>query len=108
MLEQLKQTQEMIAKLLSLIEIGETDKFAAHLLPGSRVIPAHFRATEQGQQATEREIISSYQIAQSLGSTVTFARGSTCCGFTTDVGEEGRLRRDDWVKNGWRYSASLE
>jgi hypothetical protein len=36
MIEQLKQTQEMIAKLLSLIEIGETDKFAAHLYQARR------------------------------------------------------------------------
>jgi len=30
-IEQLKQTQETLAKLLALLEAGEADKFAAHL-----------------------------------------------------------------------------
>jgi hypothetical protein len=35
-IEQLKQTQEMLTKLLALLEAGEADKFAAHLYQARR------------------------------------------------------------------------
>ena len=35
--------------------------------PSSKAVPASLRASEQGQKAIEREVISSYQVAQSLG-----------------------------------------
>jgi hypothetical protein len=47
--EQLKQTQETLAKLLVLLESGEADKFAAPVLPVSSAISALLRATQQGQ-----------------------------------------------------------
>jgi hypothetical protein len=67
MIEQLKQTQEMIAKLLSLPEAGEADKFAAHLYQSRRQYRHTSERPNKGNKAIEREIISSYQIAQSLG-----------------------------------------
>jgi hypothetical protein len=67
MIEQLKQTQEMIAKLLSLPEAGEADKFAAHLYQSRRQYRRTSERPHKGNKAVEREIISSYQIAQSLG-----------------------------------------
>ena len=66
-IEQLKQTHELLAKLLALLEAGESDKFAAHLYQARR---QHRRVSERpnkGNKAIEREVISSYQIAQSLG-----------------------------------------
>jgi hypothetical protein len=59
MIEQLKQTQEMIAKLLALLEAGEADKFAAHLYQSRR----HYRRTcerpNKGDKAIKRTFISS-------------------------------------------------
>jgi hypothetical protein len=67
MIEQLKQTQEMIAKLLSLLEAGEADKlpltFTSHA-DNTGALPSD---QTRAPKAIEREIISSYQIAQSLG-----------------------------------------
>jgi prephenate dehydrogenase len=47
-IEQLKQTQEMLAKLLALLEAGEADKFAAHVYQSRRQYRCTLRATEQG------------------------------------------------------------
>jgi len=67
-IEQWKQTQEMLARLLALLEAGEGDKFAAHLYQSRREYRRTLRATEQGQQGSRAEPLSqSYQIAQSLG-----------------------------------------
>jgi hypothetical protein len=44
-IEQLKQTQEMLAKLLALLEAGEANKFARTFTTSSP-ISAHLRATE--------------------------------------------------------------
>jgi hypothetical protein len=51
-IEQLKQTQEMLARLLALLEAGEGDKFAAHLYQSRREYRRTLRATEQGQQGS--------------------------------------------------------
>ena len=67
MIEQLKQTQEMIAKLLSLFDAGEADKFAAHLYQSRRQYRLVCERPNKGNKAIERELISSYQVAQSLG-----------------------------------------
>jgi hypothetical protein len=45
---------------------GESDEFAAHLYEAP-VIPARFERPNKGNKAIEREIISSYQVTQSLG-----------------------------------------
>jgi hypothetical protein len=49
-IEQLKQTQEMLAKLLALLEAGAADKCAAHLYQPCRAIARHVREAKQGQQ----------------------------------------------------------
>jgi hypothetical protein len=51
-IEQWKQTQEMLARLLALLEAGEGDKFAAHLYQSRREYRRTLRATEQGQQGS--------------------------------------------------------
>ena len=80
-IEQPKQTQEMLAKLLALLEAGEADKFAAHLYQSRRQYRRTSERPNKGNKAIERELISSYQVAQSWDSTATFGRGSTCCGY---------------------------
>ena len=66
-IEQLKQTQDMLSKLLALLERAEADKFAAHLYQARRQYRRTSERPNKGNKAIEREIISSYQIAQSLG-----------------------------------------
>ena len=66
-IEQLKQTQEILARLLALLEAGEADKFAAHLYQARRQYRRTSERPNKGNKAIEREILSSYQIAQSLG-----------------------------------------
>lgn len=66
-IEQLKQTQEMLAKLLSLLEAGEADKFAAHLYQSRRQYRRTSERPNKGNKAIERTVVSTYQVAQSLG-----------------------------------------
>ena len=66
-IEQLRQTQETLAKLLALLEAGETDKFAAHLYQVRRQYRRVSERPNKGNKSTEREVLSSYQTAQSLG-----------------------------------------
>jgi hypothetical protein len=66
-IEQLKQTQDMLARLLALLQAGESDKFAAHLYQARRQYRRVSERPNKGNKAIEREVLSSYQIAQSLG-----------------------------------------
>jgi hypothetical protein len=66
-IEQLKQTQETLAKLLALLEAGEADKFAAHLYRSRRQYRRTSERPNKGNKAIERAVIASYQIAESLG-----------------------------------------
>ena len=66
-IEQLKQTQEMLAKVLALLESSEADKFVAHLYQARKQYRLVCERPNKGNKAIEREVISSYQIAQSLG-----------------------------------------
>ena len=66
-IEQLKQTQQMLAKLLALLEAGEGDKFAAHLYHARRQFRHISERPGKGSKPLERAVLSSYQVAQSLG-----------------------------------------
>jgi cell division protein FtsB len=66
-IEQLKQTQEILVKLLALLEASEADKFVAHLYHSRRQYRRTSERPNKGNKAIEREVISSYQVAQSLG-----------------------------------------
>ena len=57
----------MLAKLLALLQAGEAEKFAAHLYQARRQYRRASERPNKGNKAIEREILSSYQIAQSLG-----------------------------------------
>jgi hypothetical protein len=67
---------------MALLESSEADKFVAQLYQARKQYRLVCERPNKGNKAIEREVISSYQIAQSLGFRVTSAPGSTCCGFT--------------------------
>jgi hypothetical protein len=65
--EQLKRTRKTIDKLLALLEAVENDKFAAHLYRSRQEYRHVCERPNKGNQAVERCVISTFQIAQSLG-----------------------------------------
>jgi hypothetical protein len=67
LIEQLKATQDTIGKLLTLLESSEPDKFVAHLYQARKQYRLVCERPNKGNKAIEREVISSYQIAQSFG-----------------------------------------
>jgi hypothetical protein len=68
-IEQLKATQEMLSKLQALLQSSETDKFVAHLHQARKQYRLVCERPNKGNKAVEREVISTYQVAQSLGFT---------------------------------------
>jgi hypothetical protein len=66
-IEQLKATQETLHKLLAQLQSSEADKFVAHLYQARKQYRLVCERQNKGNKAIEREVISSYQIAQSLG-----------------------------------------
>ena len=58
---------EVLARVLALLSAGESDKFAAHLYQSRRQYRRTSERPNKGNKAIEREVIASYQIAQSLG-----------------------------------------
>jgi hypothetical protein len=66
-IEQLKATQQMLSKLLALLESSEADKFVAHLYQAQKQYRLVRERPNKGNKPIERELIASYQIAQSLG-----------------------------------------
>ena len=67
LIEQLNVTQETLGKLLALLESSEADKFVAHLYQARKHCRQVCERPNKGNKAIEREVLSSYQIAQSLG-----------------------------------------
>jgi hypothetical protein len=65
--EQLKRTRKTIDKLLALLEALEHDKFAVHLYRSRREYRHVCERPNKGNKAVERTIISTFQIAQSMG-----------------------------------------
>ena len=63
-IEQLQQTRETLDKLLAMLESSEHDKFVAHLYQARR---EYRHVSERAGKAIERSVISTFQIAQSLG-----------------------------------------
>jgi hypothetical protein len=54
-------------KLLDQLQASEADKFVGHLYHARRQYRPVCERPNKGNKAIEREVISSYQIAQSLG-----------------------------------------
>ena len=66
-IEQLQQTRETLDKLLAMLESSEHDKFVAHLYQARREYRHVSERAGKGGKAIERSVISTFQIAQSLG-----------------------------------------
>jgi hypothetical protein len=66
-IEQLKQTGETLDKLLALLESSEADRFAAHIYASRREFRHISERPGKGNKAVERCVISTFQVAQSLG-----------------------------------------
>jgi hypothetical protein len=66
-IEQLRATQETLSKLLALLESTQADKFVAHLYQARKQYRIVCERPNKGNKAIEREILASFQLAQSLG-----------------------------------------
>ena len=66
-IEQLKQTRETLDKLLALLESREADRFASHLYQSRREYRHVCERPGKGNKAVERTVLSTFQIAESLG-----------------------------------------
>ncbi len=66
-IEQLKETQQTLANLLALLESGERDRFAAHLYQSRREYRLVYERGGKGGKQIERCIISTFQVAESMG-----------------------------------------
>jgi hypothetical protein len=66
-IEQLKTTRQTLDKLLTLLESSEADKFVAHLYQARKHYRLICERPNKGNKVIEREVLASYQIAQSLG-----------------------------------------
>jgi hypothetical protein len=84
-IDQLEVTQETLGKLLAVLESSEPDKFVAHLYQAGKQYRLVCERPNKGNKAIERQIIASFQIAQSPASRETSSTGSTCCGFRVEI-----------------------
>jgi hypothetical protein len=66
-IEKLTEIQQTVAQLLAQLQATEADKFAAHLYQARRQFRRTCERPNKGNKAIEREVISSYQVAQSPG-----------------------------------------
>ena len=66
-IEKLTEVHRNVEQLLAQLEASEHDKFVAHLYQARKQYRIVCERPNKGNKAIEREIISSYQIAQSLG-----------------------------------------
>jgi hypothetical protein len=66
-IETLAEVQRNVQQLLDQLQASEADKFVGHLYHARRQYPLVCERPNKGNKAIQREIISSYQVAQSLG-----------------------------------------
>ena len=67
MIEKLIEVQRTVEQLLAQLQSSEADKFVAHLYQARKQYRLICKRPNKGNKAIEREVISSCQIAQSLG-----------------------------------------
>jgi hypothetical protein len=67
LIEKLTDVQRTVEQLLAQLQASEHDKFVAHLYQARKQYRLVCERPNKGNKAIEREIISSYQVAQSLG-----------------------------------------
>ena len=65
--EKLTEIQRTLEQLLAQLRSSEADKFVAHLYQARKQYRLVCERPNKGNKAVEREVISTYQVAQSLG-----------------------------------------
>ena len=66
-IEKLTEVQRNVQQLLTQLQASEHDKFVAHLYQARKHYRTICERPNKGNKAIEREVISSFQVAQSLG-----------------------------------------
>ena len=66
-IEKLTEVQRTVEELLAQLQSSEADKFVAHLYQARKQYRLVCERPNKGNKAIEREVIASYQVAQSLG-----------------------------------------
>ena len=66
-IEKLTEMQHTVEQLLKQLQANEADRFVAHLYQARRQYRRVSERPNKGTKAIEREFISSFQVAQSLG-----------------------------------------
>ena len=66
-IERLTEVQETVEQLVAKLQASESDKFVAHLYQARKQYRLVSERSNKGNKAIEREVIASYQVAQSLG-----------------------------------------
>ena len=66
-IEKLSEVQRNVQQLLDQLQASEQDKFVAHLYQARKQYRLVCERPNKGNKAIEREIIASFQVAQSLG-----------------------------------------
>ena len=66
-IERLTEVQRTVEQLLSQLQSTEADKFVAHLYQARKQYRLVCERPNKGNKAIEREVISSFQVAESLG-----------------------------------------
>ena len=66
-IEKLTGVQQTVEELLAQLQTSEADKFVAHLYQARKQYRLVCERPNKGNKAIEREVISSFQVAQSLG-----------------------------------------
>jgi hypothetical protein len=80
-IEQIRATQQTLKKLLGLLESSEQDRFASHLYRSRREYRSTCERSGKSGKQIERCVISSFQIAESMGFKATFGNGRASCGL---------------------------
>ena len=66
-IEKLTEVQRTVQQLLDQLQASEHDKFTAHLYQSRREFRHTWERPGKGNKAVERSVLSTYQVAQSLG-----------------------------------------
>jgi hypothetical protein len=66
-IEKLTEVQRNVQQLLDQLQASEADRFDAHLYQARKQYRLVCERPNKGNKAIEREVISSYQVAQALG-----------------------------------------
>jgi hypothetical protein len=66
-IENLTAVRQSVEQLLAQLQASEADKFVAHLYQARKQYRLVCERPNKGNKAIEREVVSSYQVAQNLG-----------------------------------------